>query len=144
MLRTVELFAGGTERATAIANSTGDVKIVPFKKAVVVLDLTATSGASGDTLDVFVDVLVGNKWVNAIHFAQIAGNAAAGSWAASLNGDMTLSSSVATPIVITSDASVATARQFLMGQGLRGRYTLVDAGSHGQGVTFSLYATLWD
>lgn len=142
-MRTVELFAGGAERATAVANSTGTVKMVPFTKAVCVLDVTATSGASGDTFDCFVDVLVGTTWVNAAHFTQVAGNASAGRFVAVLNGDMTLASNLEDPIVVTSDAAAGKVRAGLFGQGIRGRYTLVDAGSHGQGVTFGLYATLY-
>lgn len=145
MLRTVELFAGGAERATAVANSTGNVKMVPFEKAIIVLDLTATSGVAGDTLDVYVDVLVGQKWINAVHFTQMAGDAAAASYAAVLTGgDLALSSDLAAPMVVTSDAAAGKVRQQIVGQGIRGRYTLVDAGAHGQGATFSLYATLWD
>src|SRR5574343_2075097 len=91
-----------------------------------------------------VELLAGGyERANAIHFAQIAGNASAGAWATSISGDMTLSSSLADPIAVTSDAAAGKARQFAIGQGIRGRYTLVDAGAHGQGATFSLYATLW-
>lgn len=142
-MRTVELFAGGAERATAVANSTGDVKMVPFTRATCVLDVTATSGVAGDTFDCFVDVLVGTKWINAAHFTQVAGDAAAGRFVAVLNGDMTIATNLEDPLVVTSDAAAGKVRPGLVGQGIRGRYTLVDAGAHGQGVTFGLYATLY-
>lgn len=137
MADALTLFASAT-RATAVANSAGaSVDVNRASRILVLLDLTATAGASGDTLDVYVDVsLDGSKWLNAAHFTQLAGNAAAMSAYAILDP----TTPGAAPIVTTSDASSGVVRPSAWGAYIRGRYTLVDAGAHGQSVTFSLVA----
>src|SRR4030067_2875554 len=47
------------------------------RRFVVLLDITASATESGDTLDVYVDVLIGATWINAIHFTPQAGDGAA-------------------------------------------------------------------
>jgi hypothetical protein len=134
------LFASAV-RATAVANSGGTAvaNIANAKRAIILLDLTAAGGVAGDTLDVYVDVsLDGVKWLNAVHFTQLAGNAAAMSAYAIL--DPTTPGTA--PIVTTSDAASGAVRPSAWGAYMRGRYTLVDAGAHGQSVTFSLVALL--
>ena len=137
MADTLTLFASAN-RTTAVANSAGTTIVVDrASRVLVLLDLTATGGAAGDTLDVYVDVsLDGTKWLNAIHFTQLAGDAAAMSAYAIL--DPTTPGVV--PIVTTSDAASGAVRPSAFGRYMRGRYTLVDAGAHGQDVTFSLKA----
>lgn len=143
-MRTVELFSGGTARTTAVANSTGSVKSIPFRAAELLLDVTAAAGVAGDTLDVFVDVLVGTKWVNAAHFTQVAGNSAALKQHFTLNiNAITISTNLEDALVVTSDAAAGKCRSCIVGEAIRGRYTLVDAGAHGQSVTFGLYADLY-
>lgn len=144
MTRTLELFAGGAARTTAVSASTGNTKMVPFKAAELLLDVTAMGGAVGDTLDVYVDVLVGTKWLNAAHFTQVAGNGAAQKQLFTLNvSSITTSSNLEDALVVTSDAAAGKCRSCIVGDGIRGRYTLVDAGAHGQSATFGLYATLF-
>src|SRR4030067_3725750 len=64
---------------TEVAGATGTP--VEFnggrRRFVVLLDITASATEAGDTLDVYVDVLIGATWINAIHFTQQAGNGAA-------------------------------------------------------------------
>jgi hypothetical protein len=129
MAQKVPLFASAT-RVTAVANSAGtSFNVERTSRALILLDLTATAGVAGDTLDVFVDVsLDGTKWLNAAHFTQLAGNAAAMSAYVIL--DPTTPGTA--PIVTTSDAASGVVRPSAWGRFIRGRYTLVDAGAHGQ------------
>ena len=137
MAQTITLFPSAT-RVTAVANSAGTTFNTDWsERMLVLLDLTATAGAAGDVLDVYVDVsLDGTKWLNAVHFTQLAGNAAAMSAYAILDPTTPGTS----PIVTTSDAGSGVVRPSAFGRYVRGRYTLVDAGAHGQSVTFSLKA----
>jgi hypothetical protein len=131
------LFASAT-RATAIANSGGSAVSIGHDRTVVMLDVTATAGVAGDTLDVFVDVLApdGVTWLNAVHFTQVAGNSAAIKHYAVLAPY----APAATTFDVTADCAAGVTKPYLWGQAIRGRYTLVDAGAHGQSVTFSLSA----
>lgn len=134
------LFASAA-RTTAVANAAGTTvaDLSRAKRAIILLDLTAAGGAAGDVLDVYVDVSIdGSKWLNAAHFTQIAGNAAAMSAYVVLDP----SAPGTAPIVTTSDAASGAVRPSAWGAYMRGRYTLVDAGLHGQSVTFSLVALL--
>jgi len=141
VIRTVELFASAN-RTTAVANSVGNSKIIPFTKAIFVVDLTAAAGVAGDTLDVFVDVLApsaaGATWINAVHFTQIAGDGTAIKHFAVLDSTAV----AATTFNVTSDCAAGVTKPYIWGPAVRGRYTLVDAGAHGQDVTFSLYGHL--
>ncbi len=129
------LFASAT-RATAIANSAGTaIDCARAKRAIVTLDVTAMGGVAGDTLDVYVDVSPdGTMWINAAHFTQIAGNAAASRRFVVLDP----SNPGTSEVVSTSDAAGGAVRPAACGMQMRGRYTLVDAGAHGQSATFSL------
>lgn len=136
--RLATLFAGAA-RTAAVANSGGTgVDCARAKRITVLLDVTATAGAVGDTLDVFVDVLApdGTTWLNAGHFAQVAGNAAAVKHYLVLDA----TNVAATSFNVTADCAAGVTKPYLTGLQIRGRYTLVDAGVHGQSVTFSMSA----
>jgi hypothetical protein len=135
MAQTLTLFPSAT-RVTAVSDSAGDsFDVADAKRVIVLLDLTATAGVAGDVLDVYVDVsLDGTKWLNAAHFTQLAGDAAAMSAYVIL--DPTTPGTA--PIVTTADCASGAVRPSAWGKYIRGRYTLVDAGAHGQSVTFSL------
>jgi len=133
---TFTLFASAA-RATAVANSAGTA--VQFngerQKFALLLDHTASGAVAGDTLDVYVDFSFDNvTWFNAVHFTQLAGDAAANKEFAFLDsanpGTATIS--------VTSNAASGAVRPAIFGAYIRGRYTLVDAGAHGQTMTFSL------
>jgi hypothetical protein len=139
-IKGVELFASAT-RVTAVANSAGTAKVIPFKFAVFLLDVTATAGAAGDVLDVYVDVLApspGATWLNAVHFTQVAGNSAAIKHYAVLDSTAV----AATSFNVTADCASGVTKPYIWGPAVRGRYTLVNAGGGGQSVTFSLYGNL--
>jgi hypothetical protein len=131
------LFASAL-RATAIANSAGTAVSTGFKRTVFLLDVTATAGAAGDVLDVYVDVLGpdGATWINAVHFTQVAGNSAAIKHYAVLDA----SSPAATTFNVTSDCAAGVTKPYVWGDSVRGRYTLVNGGGGTQSVTFSLTA----
>lgn len=126
------------QRTTAVTNSGGTPVYRMWRKAVFLFDLTAAAGASGDVLNVYVDVLApdGVTWLNAVHFTQQAGNASANKrWAV-----LDTASPTATDFAVSTDASSGVTRPYLWGPKVRGRYSLTDAGAHGQNVTFSLTA----
>ena len=133
------LFASAA-RAAVVANSAGTAiaNVPDVRRVSVLLAVTATAGVAGDTLDVYVDVLApdGARWLNACHFPTIVGDGGAQKHAAVLDP--------ANPGTDTVDASADCAagkvRPSLFGSQLRGRYTLFDAGAHGQSFTFSLTA----
>jgi hypothetical protein len=138
MARSATLFASAA-RTAAVANSpsTAVLDIGRASRVQVQLDVTAMGGVAGDVLDVFVDVSMdGSKWLNAAHFTQVAGNGAAKTEIVILDP----SNPGTAAFNVTSDAAAGAVRPAAWGLTLRGRYTLVDAGAHGQSATFSLKA----
>lgn len=134
------LFASAV-RTTAVANSAGTavINLANARRAIVELDIVEMLGAAGDVLDVYVDVsLDGVTWLNAVHFTQIAGNGAA----ATLYAVLDPSNPGTSVIAATSDAAAGAVRPGAWGAQMRGRYTLVDAGAHGQSAEFGLKALL--
>jgi hypothetical protein len=131
------LFASAT-RVAAVANSAGTAVSYGWKRMVFLLDVTAMAGAAGDVLDVYVDVLGpdASTWINAVHFTQVAGNGAAQKHFAVLEA----TAPAATTFNVTSDCASGVTKPYVWGDQVRGRYTLVDAGAHGQSATFSLTA----
>lgn len=107
------------------------------KRVLVVLDVTASAAVAGDTGDFYVDVSPdGSKWLNAVHFAQQAGNGAAKTEFAILDPTNPGTSS----ILATSDAASGAVRPGAWGKYIRARWAIVDAGAHGQSHTFSIKA----
>jgi len=134
----VTLKASGAT-TTAVANAAGDAQDYSFRRACFLLDVTATAGHAGDTLDVFVDVLGpdGATWLNAVHFTQIAGNSAAIQHYAILDSTNT----AATTFNVSTDCAAGVTKPYLFGSRLRARWTMVDAGTVGS-VTWSLKALI--
>jgi hypothetical protein len=141
MPQAASLFASAT-RTTAVANEAGTAvaNIANARRVICLLDVTAMAGAAGDVLDVYVDVSPdeGSTWLNAVHFTQVAGNGAAQKKIAILDP----SSPGTSEVNVTSDAASGAVRPAAWGAQIRGRYTLVDAGGHGQSATFSLKALM--
>jgi hypothetical protein len=138
--RVATLLASAT-RVTAVANSgAAGVDCARAKRIACLLDVTAMAGAVGDTLDVFIDMLApdGTTWLNAGHFAQVAGNAAAVKHYLVLDS----ASVAATSFNVTADCAAGVTKPYLFGSQIRARHTLVDAGAHGQSATFSVSAFL--
>lgn len=99
------------------------------------LNITASATAAGDTLDVFIDVSFDNSiWINAVHFAQQAGNGAAKKEYAML----TAASAALVPTVVTADAAAGVVRPDVWGAYYRARWALVDGGGADTSHTFSV------
>ena len=124
--------------AARTASASGSAEFVGqfWRRLLVVLDITASASLAGDTLDVYVDVSPdGIKWVNAVHFAQQAGNGAAKTETAILNPSDPGTSTVAT----TSDAAAGAVRPAVFGKYTRARWAIVNGGgTHSH--TFSVKA----
>ena len=126
------------ETTTAGANSTAVNLGGYWRRAVVVLDHTVSGLDAADTLDVYVDVsLDGSKWINAVHFTQKAGNAAASTEFAILDP----SSPGTATVVATSDANAAAVRPSVFGLQMRERHVIVNgAGGNAPAHTYSVKA----
>src|SRR5665647_242674 len=127
-----------TATTTAGTNSTA-VNIGGYwKRAIVVLDHTASGVDAADTLDVYVDLsLDGSKWIPAVHFAQKAGNAAASTEIAILDP----SNPGTDTVVVTSDPAAAKVRPSAFGLHMRERHVIVNgAGGNAPDHDYSVKA----
>lgn len=129
-------------RTTAVANSgaTG-VDCARAERIVCLLDVVKGLGVAGDTLDVYIDVIApdGATWLNAAHFPQIAGDAAAAKHYVVLS---LAAAPAATTFAVSADCAAGASKPYLAGLQVRARHTLVDAGAHGQSVEFGVSAFL--
>jgi hypothetical protein len=137
----VDTLLASATRTAAVANEgAAGVDCAAARRIVCLLDVTAAAGVAGDTLDVYVDVLApdGATWLNAGHFTQVAGDSAA------IKHYLVLDSTnvAATSFNVTADCAAGVTKPYLFGHQIRARHTLVDAGAHGQSVTFSVTAFL--
>lgn len=135
MAQKYELAASAARTASASGTSTLVGGYV--KRCLLVLDVTASATAAGDTLDVYVDVSPdGSKWLNAVHFATQAGDGAAKTEFAVLDPTNPGTATV----VATSDAASGVVRPGAFGKYMRARWALVDAGGGDTSHTFSVVA----
>lgn len=127
--RQATYFASAQRTATS---GTSDRYSAVWKKAVFLLDVTATGGDATDYLNVYIDVLApdGSTWLNAVHFTQVAGNSAAIKHYAVLDSTAV----AATTFDVTADCTSGVTKPYLWGPVTRARYTLVATGD----VTFSV------
>jgi hypothetical protein len=133
--QTITLAASAAR--TAGANGTPVTGLGVFHRYVIVCNVTALATGAGDTLDVYVDVsLDGSKWLNAVHFTQLAGNGSARTEVALLDTAAPGSSVVN----VTSDAASGAVRPASFGAQMRARWAIVDGGAHNQSFTFSVTA----
>lgn len=122
--------------AARTAGVTHDGVLIPewVRRLEAVLDIAESHTDAGDTLDVYVDVLVGSKWVNAVHFTQQAGNGAARAEVAVLDA-----SNPGTAVInVTSNAASGVVRPALFGQKIRARSVIVDSGNADQSHTYGV------
>lgn len=120
---------------TAGANGTA-VVLGGWRRAVVECSITASATDAGDTLDVYVDVLAPDAvtWLNAVHFTQQAGNAAAKKMFAVLD-----SASPGTSVIdVTADAASGAVRPALFGSSVRARWAIADSGDGNSSHTFAV------
>ena len=121
---------------TASANGTAVVMGGERVSYLFMLKITNSDTDAGDTLDVYIDVLAPDEstWINAVHFAQQAGNGSAVTYIAML----TASSTETAPVTVTADAAAGAVRPYVFGSQVRGRWALVDSGDANTSHTFSL------
>jgi len=117
----------------AVANAT-DTAVPIYGERLVylfLLDVTAAAQDAGDTLDVYVDTLIGATWINVVHFTQVLGNGGALKYFANI-----LPENIGTTPLVSTDLAVNTSRG-VVGSEFRCRYTLVDADADAS-ITWSL------
>jgi hypothetical protein len=120
---------------TSGANGTA-VVVGGWRRAIVELSITASATDAGDTLDVYVDVLAPDQatWLNAIHFTQQAGNAAAKKEFAVLDP----ANPGTAVIVVTADAASGAVRPAMFGPQVRARWAIADSGDGNSSHTFAV------
>jgi hypothetical protein len=127
-------LAASAARTTG-ANGTA-VVVGGWRRAIVELSITASATDAGDTLDVYVDVLAPDQatWLNAIHFTQQAGNAAAAKMFAVLDP----ANPGTAVIVVTADAASGAVRPAMFGPQVRARWAIADSGDGNSSHTFAV------
>lgn len=131
-LLTLAASAARTSGANGSAVALHDVS-----RLLVLLSITASATDAGDTLDVYVDVSPdGDTWLNAAHFTQQAGNAAAVKQFAVLDA----TNPGATVTDVTSNANSGAVRPGLFGAYVRARWAIADSGDGNSSHTFSVVA----
>ena len=119
---------------TAVVGAVSASYVNPGRVAFMwLLELTAAADDVDDTLDVYIDTLVGTTWINIAHFTQILGNGAD----AIVRFVIIVPGNMLTTDVATADCAAGVARPAI-GSQYRGRYTIVDGGGADATFTFSL------
>lgn len=110
-----------------------------YKQAVFVLNVTVAATEVDDTLDVYIDTSYdgGTTWVNIAHFTQVLGNGGAKEFACNV-----ASQNSPAEIAVAADAAVNTVRALPLGDRIRYRSTVVDAGGVAASFTFGLVGFL--
>ena len=129
----IVLLASAVRGATAGTN--GTPVDIPTRLAFGIL-LTFTNKATDvtDTCDVYVDMLIGSTWVNAIHFTQALGNAAD----ASAQYALLLPSEDFVTLDVSTNAASGVVRPNVIGSQMRARWVIVDPGAGVASFTFGI------
>lgn len=138
--RNITLLASAARVTTSGTN--GDtIAVDPWDKALLICDYTAKGTDGTDTCNVYVDVSPdgGTTWLNAVHFTEVAGNAADASTEYAVLYANTPGTSV---ITATADAAGGAARPTLFGSAIRARWIIVNTGTADASFTFSVKAFL--
>lgn len=126
-----------SDARTPVVGAVSDaVNVSRLRRLLLLLTVTNADTDAGDTLDVYVDISPdgGTTWLNAVHFTQIIGTAAASKEFAVLDA----SAPGASVIAATADAAAAVVRPSLVGTHIRARYTIVNAGAADATFTFKV------
>jgi hypothetical protein len=127
----------GSAARTATAGTNGTAVKIPARLAfAIVLEFTDKAADADDTCDVYIDMLVGDTWVNAIHFAQALGNGTD----ASKQYALLLPSADAAVLDVSADAAPGVVRPNVIGSQIRVRWVIVDPTSANATFTFSVSA----
>lgn len=128
-----DLF-GSAARTVSAGTNGSEVRLPAAPAYAFCLDVTAAATDVGDTLDVFVQTLIGGQWVDVVHFTQVLGNGGAKRYFAKV------SAGLAETMFENGSALAAGSVRHLCGDAWRGRYVFVDANANGS-MTFQLSAT---
>ena len=131
-----------TLAASAVRNTDGTGTAVETKgrrkRYMVVCEFTNKATDADDKMDVYVDVLVGTKWINAIHFTQALGN---GTDAQVEYAELCPSGANTTVTVATADLASGAVRGDAFGSQMRARWDFTEGAGGGAGTfTFSVIA----
>lgn len=118
---------------TASVNGTA-FEIPGAHKVIVVCEFTNKAAASGDKCNVYIDLLVGTVWINAIHFTEALGN---GTDAATEYAVLDSTTPGTAIVVATADAASTAVRPAVFGEQIRVRNVVTDAGT----ASFTLAVT---
>lgn len=131
----IVLLASAARGATAGTNGTAFP--VPGRVAFAIL-LTFTNKADDvdDTCNVYIDMLVGSTWVNAVHFTQVLGNAAD----ASAEYALLLPSGDVVTLDVSTNAGSGVVRPHVTGSQIRVRWVIVDPTGADASFTFGVEA----
>jgi hypothetical protein len=129
------LAASAARTDTAGTNGTAYVLSGERIACCIVCEFTAKATAAADTCDVYVDVLIGSKWINAIHFTQALGD---GTDAATEYAVLCPSGTNTTVTTATADAASGVVRGDVFGSQIRARWVIVDDGADNASFTFSV------
>jgi hypothetical protein len=133
----VVLAASAARTTTAGTNGTAQLVGGYAKRIMVVLDVTASAVAAGDTADIYIDFSPdGSKWLPGGRFVTQAGNGAAKTECMFFDP----TSPGAVTIAVTSDPASGVVRPAVWGKYIRARWIIVDAGGADTSHTFSIKA----
>lgn len=134
-------LAASAARVTTAGTNGDTIAVDPWEYAKFICDYTAKATDAGDTCNVYVDVSPdgGTTWINAVHFTEVAGNAADASTEYAVLYANTPGTSV---ITATADASSGAVRPTLRGNAIRARWIIVNTSTADASFTFSVKAFL--
>ena len=130
MSNSIELKASGAETSTSAGTTSADLDKFPNTLGIE-LDVTTAATLAGDTLDVFIQTLIGSKWTDVAHFTQVLGNGGAKRFLATISKD-----DGQTMFEVGSTLAAGSLRSVL-GNQVRARWDIAGTGS----FTFSISAT---
>lgn len=126
--------------AVRAADGTGTAVDTDGKRVayMVVCEFTNKATDADDKMDVFVDVLIGTKWINTIHFTQALGN---GTDAQTEYATLAPSGANTIVTVATADLASGAVRGDAFGSSMRARWDFTEGAGGGAGTfTFSVIA----
>jgi hypothetical protein len=127
------LLPSAARGATAVTNGT-PVDISTRIAFAILLEFTAKADDVDDTCNVYIDMLIGATWVNAVHFAQVLGNAAD----ASTEYALLVPSQQTITLNVSTNAGSGVVRPEVIGSQIRARWVIVDPAGADASFTFSV------
>lgn len=127
------LLASAARGATAGTNGT-PVDIPTRIAFAILLSFTNKADDVDDTCNVYIDMLVGATWVNAIHFTQVLGNAAD----ASAEYALLMPSADVVTLDVSTNAGSGVVRPHVIGSQMRARWIIIDPTGADASFTFSV------